>query len=348
MKTKIKRAIFVNCLFILPIIFVEAKSAEPPVSSDMVVGLYSFNYLRNVREVYPITVAGHISEKLSCFENINVLNESTFPVLGKAIEDSKEAESALAETIEQGRRKNAKKLVTGFVSAVEEEYEYTTRSFRVSIILDIGIVDVETGQMEASKQFIFQGLNTLGIFVKIALKKAGIPSHLATVDDILAIMGEKGIIKAIEKSLGDLDKELFPFLEKSFGKYNKQCIVQRKSGERTFKMPTFGKKKDKTEIFDIVNKNSNNTLLISTNGNKKWSKRTSFDILTEIEEEDLQGNTILREILIETVKFEAYSGNYAIIQFPKKSEANVDEIVQSIKNGDNVYVMYHQKNRAVN
>ena len=343
--------LLISLLFLFTDLTANSTYPEPKATPliETVVGLYSFNYLREVRNVYPITIAGHISEKLGCFHNITVLNESTFPVLGQALSDSKEAQSALAETVEQGRRKNANKLVTGFVSAVEEVYDYRTRTLQVSIILDIGIVDVESGQMEASKQFIFQGINATGIAVRIGLKKLGIPHDLITVDDVLAITGEKGLIKAIDKSLGKLDDELFPFLADYFGEYDGKCVTEEKKGAG-MKLPefSFGGKKNKDEIFKIVNKNSDKAVLISTNGNEKWGKRTSFDILTEVEEEDLMGNVITREVLLGTAKFNAYSGNYAIIELNKKSEVDANDLVAAIKGGDYLYVMYHQRNRAQN
>jgi len=350
---RIKQFLSIFCLFILSIVLLEAKSVEPqPVppspNKEMVVGLYSFDYLREVRKIYPNIIAGHISEKLSCFQNITVLNATAFPSVGKAIEDSKDIRSSLAETVEQGRQKNANKLVTGLISSVEEIYDYRTSTLQLSIILDVGIVDVTTGEMEKSKQLIFQGINATGIAVRIGLKKLGIKSDLITVEDILAITGEKGLTKTIKKSLAALDKELFPFLAQYFGEYDNQCLVEKR-GKVSMPNIKIGRGKDKNEVFSVVNKNSDKALLIATNDNKKWNKRTTrFDIITEVEEEDLMGNTIVREILIETAKFTAYSGDYAIIEIPKKSEVSIDEIVTAIKSGDNVFIKYHNNKRTTN
>jgi hypothetical protein len=306
------------------------------------VGLYSLDYLREVKKVYPITVAGHIGEKLSCFSNISLLDQSNFPALGEVLEDTKKPESALAETVEQGRRKGAKKLVTGFITAVEEEYVYETQTFRVSIMMNVSVVDVETGESK-SKHFSFQGLNKIALYLKLAGIKN--PKNLST-EEVLTILGEDGIIKAVNKSFDAFDRELFPFLASHFGEYDEKCSSNSK-------MPTTNlfKGSSRDEKFEIVNKTSENSLLVRiTDKNPLWIKNiTSFDLMTDEEVKDLRGNVEgTRPVLLESGKFKGYSGEYAEIELSKKGELSVDEIVDLILDGENVYFMPRQKKKSKN
>lgn len=301
-----------------------------------VVGLYSFDYLRGVNQVYPITLAGHLSQKLTCFNDIDVLKQSTFPLLGQALEDSKRPESALAETVQQGRRVGATKILSGFITAVTEEYDHVTKSLRISIIMEIGIIDIETGKLENSKQFIFNGIDNIGLIIKVLQVKSGTSPDLMTIEMVRTAMGEKGIVKAIERTLSSFDAELGSFLFDHFGEYDQKCLIGRNSVASPVSQ--------KDDVFEIVNSVDEKSILIEANGNTKWIKRlTAFDILTEIEETDLRGNIIHREVKVGSAKFASYSSEYAIIKLDKKSDITVDEIVAFVKNADNIYVKRKSK-----
>jgi len=287
--------------------------------SKTVVGFYPFGYAKNVKQIYPQTINGHISERMTCFTDIELKDKSVAVDIVQAHEDAKGWMSALSKSIEQGYIKNASKLVTGFIINADEKYLKESKTFTTSILMQVHIVDVKTGVSEVSKQFNFNGSNPIGL----------LPSEKLPVDEILAMIGVTGINKTIKNAFKSLDKNLNPFLEKSFGRNN--CSTT------------------KDGVFIPVAVDSENTILIKVKERKKtWIKNlTAFDFLEDEAITSPDGSILgYKSNVVATGRFAGYTGDFAVIKLTKKFKNKASEIMASMSQGKNIYIKKKQKGQA--
>lgn len=311
------------------------------------VGLMPLTYVQHDQAVASRIVSHHLEEVLSKISNIKLVDLDTWDYILKERNLQKTEEFDINKTIDKGKSVGVHKLVYGNVIK-SEETQTKDGYIQITINIELGIADIETGKTQARRDFKFSGVSVAAkadmLSGTTGQKKVG-----GIISDYGTFSGEAELTSHMSSALENLDKELVDFLLNQFGG---KLLEKPKKQSGSIKLPSielcdFLKEKENDLKFNITGTESEKTILIYGSKNQGIRKKSRLALVKEreVSTADFNGNNsiCIEQIILAEFKLKEYRGDFSLLEINKNTKTTISEILQNRNQDDKMYIVFLKK-----